>query len=200
MYKGAYMFKNLLAGIMAGSLVLSAQAQSTWETDPAHSSINFTIAHMVIADITGKFNEFKCTIKTPGDDFSNARVQVQIQAASVFTNNEKRDNHLRSADFFDVEKYPEITFESTSFEKTGEDTYKITGNLSMHGVTRLVVLEAAFRGQIKDPRGHIKAGFKATTSLDRYDYNLTWNTTLETGGLLVGKVVSIEIDLELFKK
>jgi polyisoprenoid-binding protein YceI len=194
------MIKIFLSSILLALLTFSALAQSTWETDPAHSNINFTIAHLVIADVTGKFNDFTCTIKSPGDDFTNAQVDVIIQAKSIFTNNEKRDNHLRSADFFEVEKYPEITFKSIAFEKTGENAYTITGNLTMHGVTKPVVLNAEYKGQIKDPYGNTKAGFKASTSLDRYDYNLQWNTTLEAGGLLVGKTVTIEINLELLKK
>ncbi len=194
------MNKLILTSIMVLLAVFSSPAQTNWETDPAHSNINFTIAHMVIADVTGKFNDFSCTIQSPGEDFTNAQVEVNIKSNSIFTNNEKRDTHLRSADFFDVEKYPLISFKSTSFEKTGENTYKISGMLTMHGISKPVVLDARYKGLIKDPWGNTKAGFKASTSLDRYDYDLKWNTTLEAGGLLVGKVVSIEINLELLKK
>jgi len=194
------MYKFIVASILVVMLALSVSAQNTWETDLSHSSVAFTISHLVVADVSGKFTDFTGTIKTKGDDFTGAQVEVTIKTASINTNNEKRDGHLRSADFFDAEKFPVLTFTSTAFEKTGENTYKITGNLTMHGITRLVVLDAKFKGQIKDPWGNTKSGFKATTSLDRYDYDLKYNSVLEAGGLLIGKTVDIEINLELTRK
>jgi polyisoprenoid-binding protein YceI len=181
-------------------IVLSGSAQNTWESDLAHSSIGFTIAHLTVSDVPGKFNDFTVTIKSKGDNFTDAQVEVIIKTTSIFTNNERRDAHLRSADFFEVDKYPTLTFTSTAFEKTGENTYKITGNLTMHGVTKQVVLDAKFKGEIKDPWGNTRAGFNATTSLDRYDYDLKFNTALEGGGLLIGKIVDIGINLELVRK
>ena len=194
------MNKFILMSVMVLLIAFSSTAQTSWEADPAHSNINFTITHLVIAEVTGKFNDFSCTVQTKGDDFNGAQIEVGIKTASIFTNNEKRDNHLRSADFFDAEKYPQISFKSTAFEKTAENTYKINGVLTMHGISKPVVLEAKLKGLIKDPWGNSRAGFKATTALDRYEYDLKWNTALEGGGLLVGKEVSIEINLELVKK
>ena len=194
------MNKYILMSVMVLLIAFSSTAQTSWEADPAHSNINFTITHLVIAEVTGKFNDFSCTVQTKGDDFNGAQIEVGIKTASIFTNNEKRDNHLRSADFFDAEKYPQISFKSTAFEKTAENTYKINGVLTMHGISKPVVLEAKLKGLVKDPWGNSRAGFKATTALDRYEYDLKWNTALEGGGLLVGKEVSIEINLELVKK
>ncbi len=194
------MNRFILMGVMVLLIAFSSTAQTSWEADPAHSNINFTITHLVIAEVTGKFNDFSCTVQTKGDDFNGAQVEVGIKTASIFTNNEKRDNHLRSADFFDAEKYPLISFKSTAFEKSAENTYKISGVLTMHGISKPLVLEAKLKGLIKDPWGNSRVGFKATTALDRYEYDLKWNTALEGGGLLVGKEVSIEINLELVKK
>jgi polyisoprenoid-binding protein YceI len=194
------MHKFILMGVMVLALVFSSTAQTSWEADLAHSNINFTITHLVIAEVTGKFNDFTCSIQTKGEDFTGAQVEVGIRTGSIFTNNEKRDNHLRSADFFNAEKFPQITFKSTTFEKSGENTYKINGVLTMHGISKPVVLDATYKGLIKDPWGNSRAGFKATTTLDRYEYDLKWNTALEGGGLLVGKEVMIEINLELVKK
>jgi polyisoprenoid-binding protein YceI len=194
------MKRLILMGVLVLLIAFSSSAQSSWEADPAHSNINFTIAHLVIAEVTGKFNDFSCTLQTKGDDFTGAQVEVGIKTASIFTNNEKRDTHLRSADFFNVEKYPLISFKSTAFEKSGDNTYKISGVLTMHGLSKTVVLDATYKGMIKDPWGNSRVGFKATTVLDRYEYDLKWNTALEGGGLLVGKEVTIEINLELVKK
>jgi polyisoprenoid-binding protein YceI len=194
------MYKFIVTSVLVFMLALSVSAQNTWETDLAHSNVGFTISHLVIADVPGKFTDFSGSIRTKGVEFTDAQVDVTIKTGSINTNNEKRDGHLRSADFFDAEKYPTITFTSTAFEKTGEETYKITGSLTMHGITRQVVLDAKFKGQIKDPWGNTRAGFKATTSLDRYHYDLKYNSTLEAGGLLIGKTVDIEINLELIRK
>jgi polyisoprenoid-binding protein YceI len=198
--RGGYMMRLFLTSLAVLMFTFSSPAQNSWETDLAHSNINFTIAHLVIADVTGKFNDFSCTVHSNGDDFNGAEVEVSIKTSSIFTNNERRDNHLRSADFFDVEKFPLISFKSRSFEKTSENTYKISGMLNMHGISKPVVLDARYKGMIKDPWGNTRAGFKATTSLNRYDYDLKWNTALEAGGLLVGETVAIEINLELLKK
>jgi polyisoprenoid-binding protein YceI len=154
----------------------------------------------VISDVTGRFQEYSGSIKTAGEDFEGAQVEISIKTASIFTDNEKRDEHLRSDDFFNAEKNPNITFKSKSFKKVADNTYKITGDFTMNGVTREVVLDADLKGIVKDPWGGTRAGFKATTTLDRYDYDLTYNTALETGGFLIGKEVDIEINIQLKKK
>ncbi len=194
--------KNLVFSfLIVLTFTFSAFAQSTeWKIDKAHTNVGFTVTHLVISDVTGRFNEVDGSIKSSDEDFDGAQVSIIIQTASIYTDNEKRDNHLRSGDFFNAEKNPEITFKSTSFKKIGDEKYEITGNLSMNGVTHEVVLDATLKGIIKDPWGGTRAGFKATTSVDRYNYNLTYNKALEAGGFLIGKTVDIEINLELIKK
>jgi polyisoprenoid-binding protein YceI len=169
----------------------------TWEIDKAHTSINFSISHMVISDVTGKFNQFEGDLITSSDDFSDSQVNIVIKTASINTDNEQRDGHLRSADFFDAEKYPEITFKSRSFKKTGEKSYRISGELTMHGKVKEVVFDAKLKGVLKDPWGNTRAGFKATTTIDRYDFDIVYNSTLETGGLLIGKTVAVEVNIEI---
>jgi len=182
-------------------LTFSVFAQSTeWDIDIPHTNVGFTVTHLVISDVTGRFNEFDGSIKTSGEDFEGAQIKIVIQTASIYTDHEKRDNHLRSADFFNAEKNPTITFNSSSFKKVDDKNYKITGDLNMNGVTREIVLDGTFKGVIKDPWGGTRAGFKASTTIDRYDYNLTYNTALETGGFLIGKEVEIQINIELKKK
>ena len=171
-----------------------------WKFDMAHTNIGFSITHLVVSDVTGRFKEFDGSFTSNSDDFSNSEVNLVIKTASIFTDQEKRDSHLRSADFFDAEKNPEITFKSTSFEKVGDKKYKISGKFSMNGVTKDVVLDATLTGVIKDPWGGTRAGFKAWTTIDRYDYNLTYNKALETGGFLISKEVAININVELIQK
>lgn len=181
-------------------LLLVAFAQAgTWKFDKAHTNVKFTVAHMVVTDVVGYFEEFDGTINTPGDDFMGTDVSFTVQTNSINTNNEKRDNHLRSADFFEVEKYPTLEFKTKSFKKINDSKYEITGDLTMHGITKEITLDAKYRGTIKDPRGNTRAGFKATTTIDRYDWDLKYNSTLEAGGLLIGREVEIEINTELIK-
>jgi polyisoprenoid-binding protein YceI len=180
--------------------IFSAFGQSTeWAIDFPHTNVGFTVTHLVISDVTGRFNKFDGSIKTAGDDFEGAEINIVIETASIYTDHEKRDNHLRSADFFNAEKNPQITFKSNSFKKVADKKYTITGDLNMNGVTREVVLDGTFKGVITDPWGGTRAGFKASTIIDRYDYNLTYNTALESGGFLIGKEVEIQINIELKK-
>jgi polyisoprenoid-binding protein YceI len=178
----------------SGSLV----AQGTWKNDKAHSQAKFSVTHMLISEVAGAFKDFDVTVVQPGkEDFSGSTVQAVIKTASVSTDNDRRDNHLRSDDFFNAEKYPEIKFISTSFEKTGTDTYKITGNLTIRDTTKQVVLDAKMLGAV-DAWGGKHVGFKATTTINRFDYNVRWDKTLDAGGLIVSKNVDITLFLELF--
>jgi len=182
------------------SFTFSLSAQSTeWEIDKPHTNIGFTVTHLVISDVTGRFNDFNGTIRSAGEDFDGAQVNIVINTASVYTDHEKRDNHLRSEDFFNAETNPEITFTSSSFKKVGDKKYKITGDLTMNGIQREVIMDGTLKGIIKDPWGGTRAGFKATTTIDRYDFNLTYNRALESGGFLISKEVEIEINIELKK-
>jgi polyisoprenoid-binding protein YceI len=179
----------------------SAFAQSTeWEIDFSHTNIGFTISHLVISDVTGRFQEYSGSVKSSGEEFEGAQVDITIKTASIFTDNEKRDDHLRSDDFFNAEQNPTITFKSKSFKKVADKKYKITGDFTMNGITREVVLDADLKGIVKDPWGGTRAGFKAMTTIDRYDYDLKYNQALETGGFLIGKEVDIEINIQLKKK
>ncbi len=187
--------------IILFALASFAMAQeSIWRFDKAHTNVGFKITHMVISDVTGKFQEFDGTLKSGEDDFDGASVEFTIQTASVNTNNEKRDKHLRSKDFFDAKNYPEIKFVSKSFKKTGDNAYKVIGNLTMHGVTKEVTLELTHKGTITDPWGKTRAGFKTTTTLNRYEYGLKYNSAIESGGLLIGKEVQLEINAEIIKQ
>jgi polyisoprenoid-binding protein YceI len=180
--------------------VLAATAQTNWKADVAHSKVQFSISHMVISEVTGRFKDFDATLVQTNDDLSDSKLNATIKVSSINTDNEKRDGHLKSADFFGAEKFPEIAFVSNSFKKSGKDTYKISGDLTMHGITKPVVLDTKFNGQIKDPWGNMIAGFKATTTVNRKDFGIVWNKALETGGVLVGEDVSVTIIVEMQKE
>jgi polyisoprenoid-binding protein YceI len=175
-----------------------ASAQSEWKLDKVHSSVTFTVRHMVISEVTGSFKDFAITLKSEKDDFSDAEVQSTIKVGSLSTDNAMRDGHLKSDDFFNAEKFPEISFKSTSFEKLGDTKYKITGDLTIRDVTKNVTFDATLNGTLKTARGVLSA-WKVTTTINRFDYNLKWSKTLETGGLVVGQDVIITLNLELNK-
>jgi len=175
-------------------------AQTTeWTFDHAHSSIEFSIDHMVISEVTGKFTEFDGKVTSTSNDFENAQIEFFIEAKSINTDNEDRDNHLRDADFFDVAKFPQIVFKSTSFNKIDDKNYILSGQLTMHGVTKEVTFDVKYGGTVIDPWGNTKAGFKLTGELNRKDYGLTWSKALETGGLVVGEEVTLTARVQLAK-
>ena len=170
-----------------------------WDIDVGHSAIHFWVRHMIISKVHGRFARWSGAIELDQQDLTRSSVDVRIDTASIDTQVGDRDTHLRSADFLDVAKYPEMTFRSKRIEKVG-DGYRVVGDLSLHGVVREVTLEAEFAGIGKDPWGNQRAGFSAKASLDRRDYGLVWNAALETGGVLVGEKVEIAIELEAVKK
>ena len=182
-------------------VAFQANAETTvWVADKAHSEVKFSVSHMVIAEVTGRFKEFDVTVQQKGDSFADSYVEAVIKTNSIDTEVENRDKHLRSDDFLNAEKYPEMTFKSTSIEKTGRNTYKINGDLTIRDITKPVVLDALFRGEIKDGRGNLKRGFKATTVINRFDFGANWNKTLETGGLIAGEDVEITLLMEFNQK
>jgi polyisoprenoid-binding protein YceI len=185
----------LLAIIVATALV---SAQSDWKLDKVHSSVTFTVRHMVISEVTGSFKDFTVNLKSAKDDFSDAEVQSTIKVGSISTDNAMRDGHLKSDDFFNAEKFPEINFKSTSFKKLDDNRYKIVGDLTIRDVTKNVTFDAVLNGTLKTDRGVLSA-WKAATTINRFDYNLKWSKTLETGGLMVGQDVTITLNLELNK-
>jgi polyisoprenoid-binding protein YceI len=166
-----------------------------WTLDAAHTTVSFRVRHL-FTSVEGRFGKFDGKIAFDPADPSTASVSGEVDAASIDTNNEKRDKHLRSDDFFDVEKYPKITFESTKVSDVSADkkSGKLHGKLTIHGVENPVVLDSKFLGAGKDPYGNRKAGFSGTVTIDRKDYGLNWNNTLEAGGVLVGDEVEIRID------
>lgn len=175
-------------------------AQTNWSVDKAHSKVGFSVSHLVITDVEGFFKDYDAKITTNGDDFSTANIEFTVNTASIFTDNENRDKHLRSDDFFNAEKFPKMTFIGKSMRKVSDNKYKLVGDLTIRDVTKQVELDVKYNGMVKDPRGNTKAGFKVTGEINRFDYNLKWNTTIETGALVVGREVELIIDLQLVKK
>jgi polyisoprenoid-binding protein YceI len=169
---------------------------ATWKLDLAHTGIDFSVRHMMVTTVRGGFKKFDGTLEFDAAQPENTKVDVQIETASIETGTADRDNHLRSADFFDVEKFPYITFKSTKVEPKGGNEAVIVGDLTIRDVTREVRIEAEFLGEGKNPWGMTVAGFTGTTKIDREDFGLTWNVALETGGVLVGKEIKISLDVE----
>lgn len=167
---------------------------TTWKLDPTHSELTFKVKHMMISNVKGEFTSFEAEITTEDDTFSKAKVSASIKTDSVFTNNTDRDTHLKSADFFNAEKYPAITFEAESL--TGD----VTGNLTINGVTKPVTLDVDFGGIGQDPWGNTKAGFSFEGKIKRSDFGLNWNAALEAGGVLVSDEVKIAGDLQFVKQ
>jgi polyisoprenoid-binding protein YceI len=177
--------------------VSPAIAQGTWNVDPSHSSVEFQVKHMGLATVKGFFNEFEGKLEVAEDGTISA--SGTVDAASLSTRSEQRDEHLRSADFFDVEKYPKLSFESKSIEQLDEETYRITGDLTIHGTTREVVFEGVTQGVDQDPWGNTRVGLEVVGQIERSDFGLSWNQALESGGVLVGKKVKILLDLSTVK-
>ena len=176
-------------------------ATTKWLLDPTHSEIQFKVKHLMITTVTGSFKEFSAEADTHGEDFTSGYVSFQANTKSVDTNNEQRDAHLKSADFFDVEKFPVLQFKSTGLKKTDdEEIYQLSGDLTIKDVTRPVKLLVEFGGVGKDPWGNVKAGFSLSGKINRKDWNLNWNAALEGGGLLVSEDVRILCEVQLVKQ
>ncbi len=175
-------------------------AQTNWKFDKTHSEIGFNVTHMLISEVSGKFKEYSGTIVSSSDDFQNATIEFEVQVSSIFTDNETRDNHLKSDDFLDVEKYPTLKFVSKSFKKVEGKEYKLIGDLTIKDITKEVTLAVKYNGTVTGPWGKTRAGFKIVGEIDRFDYGLQWNKALEAGGLVVSREVELEIKLELIKK
>lgn len=198
-------FKTTLAALLLlawGALgtPLIAFAE-TWQIDPNHTAVEFSVRHLMISNVKGQFEKLSGSITTNGDDPTSATIEATIDASSVDTRVQRRDNHLRSADFLDVAHYPTITFKSTKIEAAGPGKWKVTGDLTLHGVTRPVALDVEGPTQeIKDPMGTTRRGASATASIDRKDFGLTWNKTLDSGGVMVSDEVAISMNVEAVKK
>jgi polyisoprenoid-binding protein YceI len=173
---------------------------TTWKIDPAHSAIYFTVRHMMISNVRGQFEDFDGTVEFNEENPENSKVDVRIDAASINTREEKRDDHLRSADFLDVENHPDILFSSTRIERTGDDTGILYGDLTIRDETIEVPLQVQFNGLATSPWGQTSAGFTASGKFNRKDWGLEWNKALETGGVLVGDEVKFDIEIEIIRQ
>jgi polyisoprenoid-binding protein YceI len=169
-----------------------------WDFDLTHSSINFHVRHLMVSKVHGRFTAWSGTLELDEQDLTRSRLDVTIDASSIDTKEQKRDAHLRSPDFLDVEKYPEIAFKSTRIDRDG-DGYKVTGDITIHGVTKPIVLEVEGGEQVKDPWGGTRTGFSAKAKLNRKDFGLHWNLALETGGFVVGDKLEITLEIEAIK-
>ena len=169
-----------------------------WKLDPTHSELTFKVKHLMISNVKGEFTKFDATIE--GEKFEESTISATVQTASVFTNNDERDGHLQSADFFEVENYPEMKFTSTSITKESDDEFKLTGDLTIKGTTKSITLDVDFGGYMTDPYGNQKAGFSIEGKLNRKDFGLNWNAALETGGGLVSDEVKLAAELQFVKE
>ena len=174
---------------------------ATWTIDPDHSNVGFKVKHLMVSNVKGSFEKHTGVVEINDKDITKSKVEVSIDTNSINTNVPKRDEHLRSADFFDVAKYPTMTFVSKKVAKAGKDKLKVTGDLTLHGITKQVVLDVEGpTKESKDPWGNIRKGATATTKINRKDFGLVWNAALETGGVAVGEEITITLEIEMIKK
>lgn len=172
--------------------------KSNWQVDKVHSKIGFAARHMVISEVEGQFRDFDIKVDA-GEDFSDSEIEVTIKADSIDTGSTDRDNHLKSADFFDAANHPELRFVSSSIERLNNEEYKLKGDLTIRGISRPIDLDVTFGGKIKDPWGNDRVGFQIEGKLNRFDYELKWNNLMETGGAVVGKNIKLICHVELIK-
>jgi polyisoprenoid-binding protein YceI len=186
---------TILSAMMLAGLL--ATAQTTWSFDKAHTNIEFSVQHLVISDVTGKFGSFDGEVVSEGDEFSGSEVSFTVDISSVDTGNEDRDGHLKSDDFFNVEEYPKMSFSNGKLKQVDGKNYKLTGDLTIRDITKPVELDVKYGGTIKDPYGNTKAGFKVLGTINRFDYNMKFDAVMEAGGLVVGEEVDIVCNVEL---
>jgi polyisoprenoid-binding protein YceI len=187
--------------IVVAVFLPSLAGGATWNLDPAHTSVQFSVRHLMVSNVRGEFGKVSGTVEGDEKDPTHAKIQATIDTASIDTRNERRDAHLKSPDFFDVAKFPTMTFASKKVEQVSPGYFKVTGELTLHGVTREVSLDVhGPTGEIKDPWGNSRAGAEATATINRKDFGLTWNQALEAGGVAVGDEVTITIDVEVTKQ
>ena len=175
-------------------------ATTKWVLDPTHSELGFKIKHLMISSVSGSLKSFQAEVETEGADFTTSHISLSADMASISTNNDQRDAHLRNSDFFEVEKYPELKFTSTKLEKIDSDTFALFGDLTLKGVTRPVKLNVEFNGVAKDPWGGERAGFVVTGKINRSDWNINFNAALETGGVVLSEEVRINGEIQLVKQ
>ena len=191
------MLKRLLVLTIVFAFSATGSQAADWEIDVAHSSIGFSVSHLVISKVKGSFHDYSATINFEADKLESGTVEMTVQIGSIDTDDAKRDEHLKSPDFFDAAGFPSMTFISKSVHDIDGNKFKITGDLTIRGTTREVVFDAEFRGVVNDPWGNTKAGFSATSEINRQDFGVKWNKSLDAGGVVVGDDVTIELELEL---
>lgn len=189
--------KKILIFILAVAATVTAQTK--WKIEKSHSNINFSVTHLIVSEVTGKFKDFSGTVESAKEDFSDMKVDIAIKANSIDTDEPKRDGHLKSPDFFNAAVDSIVTFKSTKVERTSEGKYKVVGDLTMRGVTKQVVLDTQLKGKTKSPWGQTVAIFKSTVTIDRTAWGLKWNKGLEAGGLLVGENVDLTFNIEFIQ-
>jgi polyisoprenoid-binding protein YceI len=194
------MKRSLAIFAIALTLAVSAFAESTWTVDNVHSTVKFAVTHLMISEVEGHFKVYSGTLQSAKDDFADVAVQFAIDVNSINTENGLRDKHLKSDDFFNAEKYPRMTFKSTSWKQTGANNYFLEGDLTIRDITKHVAFTVVYGGSMKDASGKTKAGFKATAVINRFDYDLKWNALTEAGGATVGKDVTVTLNLEFAQK
>lgn len=175
-------------------------ATTKWALDPTHSEIGFKIKHLMISNVSGNFKKFDVQVETEEEDFTRAKVTAAIAVDSINTNNEQRDGHLRNADFFETEKYPDITFKSVKVEKVDEETFDLYGDLTIKEISRPVKLLVEYSGTARDPWGNVKAGFTVNGKINRKDWGINYNAALETGGVLLGDELKVTGEIQLTKQ
>ena len=175
-------------------------ATTKWVSDPTHSELGFKIKHLMISSVSGSLKSFQAEVETQGEDFTTAQISLSADMASISTNNDQRDAHLRNSDFFEVEKYPELKFASTKLEKIDSDTFALFGDLTLKGVTRPVKLNVEFNGVTKDPWGGERAGFVVSGKINRSDWGVNFNGVLETGGVMLSEEVRIFSEIQVVKQ
>lgn len=188
--------RKLLLAATALFVGMTASAQTKWKLDKSHSSVRFSVSHMVVSEAEGTFKMWDGTVEHSKPDFTDAKISFTVDVNSINTDNERRDGHLKSDDFFNAEKFPTMKFESTSMQSVGGNKYKLNGNLTIRDITKPVSFDVTYGGILAGSRGR-KAGFKAVATINRFDYNLKWDRATETGGLVVGKDVEVTVKVEL---
>lgn len=191
--------KKIILSAAVFFMSAAAFAGTTWSVDNSHSNVKFSITHLVVSEVEGSFKTYGGKVTAPSDDFQNADIQFSVDVASINTDDANRDGHLKGEDFFNAEKYPKMTFKSTSFKKVNGKNYVLEGDLTIRDITKRVKFDVVHTGVVKDPYGNTKAGFKAKTQIKRFDYGLKWSAAVETGGLVVSNEVDITLNIELKK-
>lgn len=190
--------KRAFLVLLSICMSFAVQSQTKWRADPAHSSIQFEVSHLAISTVTGKFTEFSCEMESKKNSFDGAKVEAKVEVESVSTENLTRDKHLKEDDFFNAKKYPQMTFTSESFTKTSDEQYEVTGTLTIRDVSKKITFPATYSGMINTGTKTISA-FKANFTINRFDFKLKWDDTLDSGSLVVGEDVDVRLNLELVK-